>query len=65
MAFKSPEAAVRSALVADAGVAAIIGSKVYPILAPASADLPFVTWRRIGVQRQQSLSGPIGMPSGL
>ena len=65
MAFKSPEAAVRSALVADAGVAAIIGSKVYPILAPASADLPFVTWRRIGVQRQQSLSGPIGMPSVL
>lgn len=65
MAFKSPEAAVRSTLVGNAGVAAIIGSKVYPVLAPASAALPFVTWRRIGVQRQQSLSGPVGMPTVL
>jgi hypothetical protein len=65
MALKSPEAAVRSALVADAGVAAIIGTKVYPVLAPASAALPFATWRRIGVQRQQGLSGPIGMPTVL
>lgn len=65
MALKSPEAAIRSALVANAGVSAIIGSKVFPVLAPASADLPFVTWRRISVQRQQGLSGPIGMPSVL
>lgn len=65
MAFKSPEAAIRSALVADAAVTAIIGSKVYPVLAPATADLPFVTWRRISVQRQQSLAGPIGMPTVL
>lgn len=65
MAFKSPEAAIRSALVSNAGVAAIIGSKVYPVLAPASAGLPFLTWRRISVQRQQGLSGPIGMPSVL
>lgn len=65
MALKSPEAAIRSALVANAGVSAIIGSKVFPVLAPASASLPFLTWRRISVQRQQGLSGPIGMPSVL
>jgi hypothetical protein len=63
MALKSPEAAVRTALVSDSGVAAIVGTKVYPVLAPASADLPFITWRRISVGRQQSLSGPVGMPT--
>jgi hypothetical protein len=34
---------------------------VYPVVAPASADLPFVTWRRTGVQRNQTLGGPMGM----
>lgn len=65
MPFKSPEIAIRQQLVSDAGVAALVGNKVYPVLAPASADLPFITWRRISVQRQQGLSGPVGMPTVL
>jgi hypothetical protein len=62
MAFKSPEAAVRNRLVTTAAVTAIVGSRVYPVIAPADADLPFVTWRRTSIQRQHSLSGPIGVP---
>ena len=62
MAFKSPEAVCRSALVADPAVAALVGTRVYPVIAPATADLPFVTFRRSGIQREHTLSGPMGMP---
>jgi hypothetical protein len=62
MAFKSPEAAVRNRLVTTPAVTAIVGSRVYPVIAPADAALPFVTWRRTSIQRQHSLSGPVGVP---
>lgn len=62
MAFKSPEAAVRNRLVTTPAVTALIGTRVYPVIAPAEAALPFATWRRTSVQRQQSLSGPVGSP---
>ena len=60
MSLKSPEQLCRSALVADAAVSAIVGTKVFPVIAPATADLPFITWRRTSVQRQHGLSGPLG-----
>lgn len=63
MAFKSPEAVIRGVLVGNAAVSAIVGTKVFPVLAPATADLPFITWRRISVQREMGLGGPIGMPT--
>jgi hypothetical protein len=63
MPLKSPEQACRAALIADADVAALVGTRVYPVIAPATADLPFVTWRRSGVQREQTLGGPMGMPT--
>jgi hypothetical protein len=62
MAFKSPEAAVRNRLVTTAAVTALVSSRVYPVIAPADAALPFVTWRRTSIQRQHSLSGPVGVP---
>lgn len=62
MALKSPEAVLRSALVGSASVASLAGARIYPVLAPASASLPFVTWRRSGVQREQTLGGPMGLP---
>jgi hypothetical protein len=61
MAFKSPEAAIRSALVADANVARLLGTRIYPVIAPASAAVPFATYRRSAVQRSQSLAGPTGV----
>jgi hypothetical protein len=63
MPLKSPEAAIRNVLVTNATVAGIVGTRVYPVVAPVEAVLPFVTWRRMSVQRQQSLSGPIGVPT--
>lgn len=60
--MKSPEAVLRSALVANATVAGLIGTRIYPVLAPATASLPFVTWRRVAIRRQQTLGGPAGMP---
>ena len=61
MPLKSPEQLLANALVADPAVAAVVGQRVYPVVAPASAALPFVTWRRAGIQRTQTLSGPMGM----
>jgi len=61
--MKSPEAVVRAALVASASVSAIVGSRIYPILAPQTAALPLIIWRRSGIERQHSLSGPIGTPT--
>jgi hypothetical protein len=63
MSLKSPEVVIRNALVANTAVAAVVGTRVFPVLAPASADIPFLTYRRSGVQRQHTLSGPMGMPT--
>jgi hypothetical protein len=61
MAFKSPEAVLVSALENDASVAAEVGQRIYPVLAPATAELPFIAWRRVAVAREQTLGGPMGM----
>lgn len=62
MSLKSPEAVLRTALVGTPAVTSLVGTRIYPVLAPASASLPFVTWRRSGVQREQTLGRPMGMP---
>lgn len=62
MSLKSPEAVLRSAMVGDATLAGYIGTRIYPVVAPASATLPFVTWRRAGIQRGQTLGPPVGVP---
>lgn len=63
MAFKSPEAVIRSALTASTAVSSIVSSRIYPVIAPANASLPLITFRRSSVRRSQSLSGPVGSPS--
>jgi hypothetical protein len=62
MSLKSPEAVLRTALVSTTAVTSLVSSRIYPVLAPASAALPFVTWRRSGIEREQTLGGPMGMP---
>jgi hypothetical protein len=62
MPLKSPEAVLRTALVGTTAVTSLVGTRIYPVLAPASAALPFVTWRRSGIQREQTLAGPMGLP---
>lgn len=60
--MKSPEAVLRTALVGSTAVTSLVSTRIYPVLAPASASLPFVTWRRTGIQREQTLANPMGMP---
>lgn len=62
MSLKSPEAVLRSALVGSTAVTSIIGTKIYPVVAPASTTVPFVVWRRTGIERSQTLTTPMGMP---
>jgi hypothetical protein len=61
MSVKSPERLLGDALVAHPAIAGLVGNRVYPVIAPASAALPFVTWRRQAVQREATLSGPSGI----
>ena len=60
--MKSPEAVMRNALVTTTVVSSIVSSRIFPLLAPQSAALPFITYRRSGIRRQQTLSGPMGVP---
>jgi hypothetical protein len=62
MAAKYPEAVLRSALVGSTAVASLVSSRIYPLLAPSSAALPYVTWRRSGISREQTLAAPMGVP---
>jgi hypothetical protein len=61
MSLKSPERLIGDALVAAPAIAELAGDRVYPVIAPASAALPFVTWRRQAVQREATLTGPSGV----
>lgn len=47
----------------SARVAEVIDDRIYPVIAPASAQVPFAVWRRLSVQRDMTLSGPLGMPN--
>ena len=60
--MKYPEAVLRSALVANSTVNGLVGTRIYPLVAPTSAAMPFVTWRRMGIQRTQTLGNPLGTP---
>lgn len=63
MATKAPERLLADELKTSPAVAELVGDRVFPVIAPATAALPFVTWRRSAVQREQSLAGPIGNAS--
>jgi hypothetical protein len=62
MSLKSPEAVLRTALVGSTSFTALVSSRVYPVLAPATSSLPFVVWRRSGITREQTLGLPMGVP---
>lgn len=62
MSLKSPEFVMRAALVSASSFTALAGSRVYPLLAPAEDPLPYVTWSRTGISREQTLGAPMGVP---
>jgi hypothetical protein len=60
--LKSPEAVLLRALVADPATALVLGRRIYAVMAPASATYPFATYRRGGIDREQTLGLPMGVP---
>jgi len=61
--LKSPETVLWNAMVSDASVTSMVGHRVYPHLAQAGDSFPFVTWRRTGISREQTLGNPMGVPT--
>jgi hypothetical protein len=45
------EEALYDYLTNDAGVAALVGDRVYPVRAPENPTVPYIRWQRIGAQR--------------
>lgn len=60
--LKSPEAVLLRALVAAPATALIFGRRIYAVMAPASATYPFATYRRSGIDREQTFAAPMGVP---
>lgn len=62
--FKSPERVLYRRLVTSPLFAAVAGFRVYPMLAPASAPVPFVVYERTGIERNGTLgmNGVVGVP---
>lgn len=63
MAAKTPERLLADELKTAPAISELLGDRIYPVLAPASAAIPFATWRRSSVQREMTLSGPAGLPT--
>ena len=66
--MKSPEMVLRSALVTHTAFTSLASAKVFPLAVPErdsagnKVNLPWVTWRRAGIQRSQTLGAPLGLP---
>lgn len=60
--LKSPEQVVKHQIETSPTLARLIGFRVYPIVAPVSAALPFVIYQRSAIERNQTLSVPVGVP---
>lgn len=55
------EEALRAILTANAGVTAIVSTRVYPVVIPQAATLPAVAYQRISATREHNLGGPGGL----
>lgn len=60
--IEAPEAFLYQRLTSQTAVSSLVGSRVYPLLAPAGTPLPLVIYQRTGVDRPQSLAGNVGNP---
>ncbi len=56
----SIETGLRSQLVNDTDVAAIVGTRVYPVKMPLGYTLPCISYQRISSERYPFLDGPSG-----
>ena len=60
--MKYPEQVICRALSATPAVARHLGFRLFPMIVPTSAPLPFGTYQRDGVERQQTIGLPPGVP---
>lgn len=62
--FKSPERVLYRSLVTDPALALLVGFRVFPVLAPASAAVPFITYERTTIARDPTLGSlaAVGVP---
>lgn len=59
---EAPEAFLYGRLTSQTAVSSLIGTRVFPLLAPAGTPLPLVVYQRTAVDRPQSLAGNVGNP---
>ena len=59
---EAPEAFLFQRITSQTSVYTLIGTRVFPLMAPTGTALPLVIYQRSAVSRQQSLSGPVGLP---
>ena len=59
---EAPEAFLFQRLTSQTAVSSLIGSRVYPLIAPMGTPLPLVDHQRTAVERPQSLAGNVGNP---
>ena len=56
----SIETAIRSELINDADVTALVGTRVYPVMMPQGFEMPCISYQRVSSDRIHTLSGPNG-----
>lgn len=59
---EAPEAFLFQRLTSQTSVFSLIGSRVFPLIAPQGTPLPLVVYQRTSVDRTQSLAGNVGNP---
>jgi len=59
--MSSPDAGLVAAILANATVISLVGTRVYHGERPQTSILPAIAWKRSGVQREMLLDGPSGM----
>lgn len=63
MILSSPERVLMRRLATCPESAAALGFRVFPLIAPTSADIPFAVYQRTGIERQPTLAGVMGVPT--
>ena len=61
--MNSPEAAIRDVILSNEEMSSLVGTRVYPVIAPATVDTPFVVYRRAAIKREATFTGPMGNPT--
>lgn len=61
--MRYPEQIICRAVSATPATARHLGFRLYPMIVPSSAELPFATYQRIGVTRLTALGAAVGVPT--